>query len=92
MGLLTHINHWLNFCMPALGLAALMLGVSWLRRRKTPLRTPYWGQFAMHAALGVAVLVAGLFSFGVDGKMATYAVLAVTAATVQWVLERPWAA
>lgn len=92
MGLLTQINHLFNFLLPALGLAACMVGVSWLRHRKAPLGMPLWGQFGLHAGLGLAVLVGGLLYFGVDGKMATYAALCVVAATVQWAIERGWRA
>jgi hypothetical protein len=38
----------------------------------------------------VLVLGAGLWYFGVDGKMATYAGLAVAVASTQWVLCRAW--
>jgi hypothetical protein len=40
----------------------------------------------------VAVLAAGLWHFGVDGKMATYAGLVAAVATAQWLGSRGWKA
>ena len=37
-----------------------------------------------------AVLVGGLWVFGVDGKMATYGACVLVAAALQWVLARGW--
>jgi hypothetical protein len=90
MGLLTQINHLLNFAMPALVLAAFLVATAWWRRRKKPTAMPLWGQFSLQAVLGMAVLGGGLWIYGVDGKMATYAALAVVAASVQWAIERAW--
>ena len=52
----------------------------------------WWVQFAINFTLGLAVLAAGLWHFGVDGKMATYAALVATIATVQWLGARAWRA
>ena len=41
-------------------------------------------------AAGLVALGAGLWWFGRDGKMATYAVLVVAVATAQWVVGRAW--
>jgi hypothetical protein len=38
----------------------------------------------------LVVLAAGLWWFGHDGKMATYAALAVAVATSQWLAGRAW--
>ena len=38
------------------------------------------------------VLVVGLWFFGRDAKMSTYAAMAVFCATTQWVLQRGWRA
>jgi hypothetical protein len=40
--------------------------------------------------VGVAVLAAGLWFFGRDGKMATYAALVVAVATCEWIGRRAW--
>jgi hypothetical protein len=43
-----------------------------------------------HALAGVLVLVAGLVLQGHDGKMSTYMVLVLVAATVEWAMHRGW--
>jgi hypothetical protein len=53
-------------------------------------RLPWWAQFAINFTVGVAVLAAGLWHFGVDGKMATYAALVAAIATAQWLVSRAW--
>jgi hypothetical protein len=40
----------------------------------------------------MATLLAGLWYFGVDGKMATYAALVVAIAGCQWLSGRAWKA
>ena len=53
-------------------------GSSWRRR------------MGLHALSGVLVLVAGLWVQGQDGKMNTYIALVLTAATLEWVLNKAW--
>jgi hypothetical protein len=50
----------------------------------------YWRQAAWVFAATATVLAAGLWWFGRDGKMATYAVLVLAAATAQWLSARAW--
>ena len=90
MGILSQINHLLNFAMPALGLALFMLLFSWLRHRKKPLALALWQQFLAYCGVGLLVLVAGLWFFGRDGMMATYGLLVTAVATSQWVIEKGW--
>jgi hypothetical protein len=40
----------------------------------------------------VLVLAAGLWHFGVDGKMATYAALVIAVASCQWICDPGWRA
>ncbi|MFM7001989.1 MAG: hypothetical protein ACKOXU_13170 [Limnohabitans sp.] len=82
------ILHLFNFVLPALAMAALM---PWAGRwvmgsGKTPVRR----RMAIHAMAGVSVLVLGLVLQGHDGKMSTYLVLMLVAATVEWTLHRGW--
>ena len=51
---------------------------------------PWWLQSAINSIVGVLVLAAGLWHFGVDGKMATYAALVLAVASCQWVTSRGW--
>ena len=50
----------------------------------------WWARFAINSAAGLATLVAGLWYFGHDGKMATYAALVLAVATAQWLTARAW--
>lgn len=90
MGPLDLLLHLLNFMAPALAVA---LGVMVCARLllKKPAGAPGWPvQLAVNFAVGVAVLGAGLAFFGRDGKMATYAALAVACALSQWLAGRHW--
>jgi phosphate/sulfate permease len=92
MGAYEQTIHLLNFIAPALfmsGLCSLMARV--LERSGWP-RSP-WGwltQTLVGAALGSGVLLAGLWWWGVDGKMASYALLVLCIGTAQWLMCRAW--
>lgn len=95
MDVLAVINHLLNFIAPALfvalllalaGRAALADG-SWRGWWRA-----FWRTFWVSALAAIAVLTGGLFLFGNDGKMLTYAVLVLVCGSVQWVLGRGWRA
>jgi hypothetical protein len=91
MPLLDFLPHLLGFVAPALFVS---LGVVFGARLVTGARPamPLWAQFAIDFTVGVAVLAAGLWHFGVDGKMATYAALAAAIACAQWLAGRGWKA
>lgn len=90
MGPLSAINHLLNFVAPAFGVALLLALGAKVFWRKRPAAQGLLAQVAINSVVGCAVLTAGLVWFGRDGKMATYAVLVLACATVQWVLQRGW--
>lgn len=50
----------------------------------------WWKQSALNALVGVAVLAGGLWFWGVDGKMATYAALVLGIAVCQGFGSRAW--
>ena len=83
--------HLAGFVAPAffVGLA-VALGARWVGGGLSALR--WWVQAAINFGVGVAVLAAGLWHFGVDGKMATYAALVAAIATAQWLGSRAWKA
>lgn len=86
------INQLLNFVAPAAGVALLLLLFTRLFagffQSKRPSAHSWRAQAAIVFIAGVLLLLAGLVLFGRDGKVATYAMLAVGAATCQWLLLR----
>lgn len=89
MGPLDFALHFLGFAAPALFVGlAVALGAPLAGAAPQPLH--WWTQTAINVTAGLAVLVAGLGYFGVDGKMATYAGLVVAVAAIQWLCGRGW--
>ena len=80
--------HLLNFAAPAACVALLMTLVSRIFIRRQPLAPVFWAQCAINFIVSLFVLVAGLWFFGRDGKMASYAALVVCCATSQWWMLR----
>jgi hypothetical protein len=82
--------HLLSFVAPAFVIAVLiaLAGRLVLPRSGRPQR--WWLPVALNFIAGVAVLAAGLWYFGRDGKMATYTAVVVVVATSQWLSGRAW--
>lgn len=91
MGPIDSLNHLLNFVLPALTVALCMAGPVRAFMRRKQQQAGFWTTLAVHFALGVLVLALGLWSFGLDGKMVTYALLAASCASAQWLMNRSWA-
>jgi hypothetical protein len=80
--------HLLSFLAPAIAVGLMVaLAAPLLRGRQAGFRR-WWVQAAINSIAGALVLAAGLWWWGVDGKMATYAALVVAIATCQWVFGR----
>lgn len=92
MSLIDILNHTLNFTTPALVMAtltALFARHLLFKHLKKPGLLPFLG---ISSALSILAAVAGLWLFGRDGKMATYAAMAVASATGAWMAARGWKA
>ena len=87
-------NQLLNFMAPAafLALFVVFLARPFARffRSKKPLALSFCAQTAIIFVVSVLLLLAGLVVFGRDGKMASYALMALGAATCHWLLLRGW--
>jgi hypothetical protein len=90
MGSFDIVFHLLSFAAPALALALVMAFAARVLLPQQRALLSSWAQLALNAAVGVGVLALGLWHFGVDGKMATYAALVVAVATAQWVGVAGW--
>jgi len=90
MGPLDQLLHLINFLAPAIAVGGLLAAVGLLFKTKSPAALGFIAQAAINSIAGAAALVLGLWFFGRDGKMASYAALLVCAATSQWVGGRGW--
>jgi hypothetical protein len=82
------VLHFLGFVMPALAMAVFMpLAGRWVMG---PGNMSLIRRMRLHALSGVLVLAVGLWVYGHDGKMNTYLALVLTAATLEWVLNKAW--
>jgi hypothetical protein len=88
---LAFLIHLLSFAAPALVVAFL---VTCAARLILPAGATlrWWPSFAINALAGLAILGAGLWFYGRDGKMMTYAALVVGVASCQWLIGRAWRA
>lgn len=88
MGLIDILSHLAGFVAPAAFLALALPAAARLFR--VGAAGPFWRHAATVFPVAVAALAAGLWWFGRDGKIATYAAVALAAATAQWASARAW--
>jgi hypothetical protein len=84
------LRHLLSFLAPAFAVALLVALAARLVLPRAVPRPAWWVCVAMNFVVGALVLGAGLWYFGRDGKMATYAALVLVVASFQWLLGRGW--
>ena len=84
------LRHLLSFVAPAVVVAVLVALSARLVLPAASRSQPLWLATVLNAAAGVLALLAGLWTFGHDGKMATYCALVLAVATMQWVGGRAW--
>ncbi len=81
--------HLLNLFAIALGLGLLAPAMAKLLWRRN-LRAVPWRRLALYCCgASAALTLAGLFWFGRDGRMATYASMVLACALVLWWASRP---
>ena len=90
MSPLAFVIHLLSFAAPAFVVAFLVtLAARWVLPAGAGPRG-WVAPFFVNFFVGVAILGAGLWYYGRDGKMWTYAALLVGVATCQWLIGRAW--
>ena len=90
MGLTLLVDQIVNLLAPAVivgFLLAFMARFSGLRGNS---RHAWWWHGMLNAAIGCLAILAGLFYFGHDGKMATYGALVLASASSQFISARAW--
>ena len=92
MGAIDFLNHLLNWLAPAFWMAVLLPVLARLVMNRQRSFSRLWQQVAVNFALNVIVLGLGLWSFGHDGKMATYIGMSLVCASSQWLMLRAWRA
>lgn len=90
MGPLDLLIHGLNFVAPAVFTGVALACLARLVWRSKSAKLSLRVQAAINSVAGVIVLMLGLWLFGRDGKMATYAALVVACAASQWAAGRHW--
>lgn len=84
------LTHLINFVAPAAGVGLLVASVGALRRRGAGPRGWTWPvQATVNILMGTLALGAGLWGFGRDGKMLSYAALVLAVGLAQWWGGRP---
>jgi hypothetical protein len=78
--------HLFNFVLPALTLSLGLTAWGSYQYRRQAQISWLW-RWVINAMAGVAVLVAGIWLSGQDGKMSTYAAMILVCATVEWALQ-----
>jgi hypothetical protein len=76
--------HVLNFLAPALGVGLLAAGLAKLVWRRELAGLPWLRLAMVGTAPGALMLMLGLWVFGQDGRMATYAALVLASAAALW--------
>ena len=92
MGPLDFLTHLLSFAAPAFAVAVLVTLLARLLLPRNPQRPGWLVCLALNFVAGVAALGVGLWYFGRDGKMVTYAAMVLAVATCQWLSGRAWRA
>jgi hypothetical protein len=90
MRFLDVLYHLANFAAPALALALLMPWAGRWVHGRSGFSPRYLVQAGVGFAVGLAVLLGGLWWFGRDGKMATYGALVLAMGTAQWLIGAGW--
>lgn len=83
MGSLNLFDHLINFVAPALAVGVVLALVGSWFMKKSPSAPGLLAQAAINSVVGALTLGLGLWFFGNDGKMASYAAMVVVCAISQ---------
>lgn len=83
-------DHLMNFLLPALVVGLLLAALGPLLMKKARPQRSWLSQGTINALAGLLALLLGLWFFGRDGKMASYAAMLLVCASSQWFAARAW--
>ncbi|NBX55236.1 MAG: hypothetical protein EBQ82_01630 [Betaproteobacteria bacterium] len=89
MNALDALWHLLHLTVPALAVAAWVSLMGPLVVNQA-IGNHLIRRMLVNGMVGVAALAAGLWFWGKDGKMSTYAAMVLACASSQWLLMRAW--
>lgn len=92
MGPIDLLIHLLNFLAPAFFVALLVTLCARFLMGNVPSSLSLWAQAAINFVVSAVALSLGLWFFGRDGKMTTYAGMTLLCASSQWAMLRGWRA
>ena len=84
MGPLDLLNHLLNFLAPALTVGVMVAVAGRVFGKKTVAARVLYAQAAINCVAGALALGLGLWYFGHDGKMVSYAAMVLAIGSSQW--------
>lgn len=90
MSLVGFLDHLLHFLLPALAVGLLLAVLAPLLMKRTRPSHSWLSQALINSVVGVLALAWGLWFFGRDGKMVSYAVMLMACASSQWFAARAW--
>jgi hypothetical protein len=85
-------RHLLSFLAPAVVVAVLVALSARVVLPPAARPSNWWLAVGLNILAGALALLGGLWYFGHDGKMATYAALVLAVGTMQWLVARAWRA
>ena len=83
-------NHLLNFVLPAAFMATLLAVFARLFMSKSGFSHGWCAQLAINFIVGMLVLAGALVLFGREGRLLSYAALALAMAASQWLQIAGW--
>lgn len=84
LGPIDALLHLLNLFLPALGLALLSAALAKLAWRRELASTTWWSLAWPAALLCALTTLGGLVAYGQDGRIGTYAAMALVCALTLW--------
>ena len=83
-------NHLLNFVLPAAFMATLLVVFARFFMSKSGFAHGWYAQLAINFIVGMLVLGGALVLFGREGRLLSYAALALAMAGSQWLQIAGW--